>query len=389
MELYIRLEAPFEWVRVDGKKVEAFGEVPTLDDYPLSEEHEVIGVVPGEWVTAHRVSIPAKSRKQFQAAVPYALEESISEEVDQMHFVCPGWKSGEENIVLVVAKEKMREWQSLANQHRLPVSALIADHALIPMHDAAECSLALHEDQILAADRTGYGVSVDQEFLDVWLMDVPMDSTIAVSDKNLTEKLIERNPDRDFRHWPFGNKMAHWLEYSHEADYDLWSDNYRPSVSNLGWRAFIMPAIVLALAVLVKFGYDTYRYLALHAEVRAINAEMQEIVLSTFPEIDVVPVDNEQFMMQQALNRRNTLTVATGVPPMLAETAAVLRRERVTLESIVYRDARLIINCLLNDFSQVDQITRKLNARPRIQATLQSSASDDGQITASYAIRQS
>ena len=76
MKLYVRIEAPFEWVRVSGQNVEAFGEVPGLADYPISDEEELVGVVPGEWVTAHRISLPAKSKRQFQAAVPYALEES-------------------------------------------------------------------------------------------------------------------------------------------------------------------------------------------------------------------------------------------------------------------------------------------------------------------------
>jgi len=52
----------------------------------------------------HRVSLPAKTRKQFNAALPYSLEESISEEVENMHFICPTWKAGEEAKVSVVSK---------------------------------------------------------------------------------------------------------------------------------------------------------------------------------------------------------------------------------------------------------------------------------------------
>ena len=101
MRIYIKLEAPFEWVRVDGKKVDAFGEVPSLNDYPVTDESEIIGVVSGEWVTVQSVSIPAKSKKQFHAALPYALEEVLSQDVEEMHFVCPNWKSGEECRVSV------------------------------------------------------------------------------------------------------------------------------------------------------------------------------------------------------------------------------------------------------------------------------------------------
>jgi len=153
MKTYLRLETPFEWVRVNGQTVEAFGQVPSLDDYPLQGDDEVIGVVSGEWLTTHQVTLPAKSKKQFNAALPYALEESISEDVDNMHFVCPVWKVGEPCNVMVVSKAKMLDWQALCNKHRLPITQLLPDHALVPFHDAADCSIALNHGQVLASQQ--------------------------------------------------------------------------------------------------------------------------------------------------------------------------------------------------------------------------------------------
>ena len=69
MKIYLNLEAPYEWVKVNGQNVEAFGEVASPDEYPHGEEDHVIGVVPGEWVTTHQVSLPAKTRKQFGADI--------------------------------------------------------------------------------------------------------------------------------------------------------------------------------------------------------------------------------------------------------------------------------------------------------------------------------
>ena len=78
MKIYVKLEAPFEWVRINAKQVEAFGEVPSLADYPVGDEDTIIGVISGEWVTTHKVDLPAKTRKHFNTALPYALEESIA-----------------------------------------------------------------------------------------------------------------------------------------------------------------------------------------------------------------------------------------------------------------------------------------------------------------------
>lgn len=389
MKIYLRLEAPFEWARVNGQKVEAFGEVPSVSDYPVSADDDVIGIVSGEWVTTHQVTLPAKSRKQFNIALPYALEDSISEEVDNMHFVCPVWKVGEPCNVMVIAKSKMKEWQALANEYRLPISQLVPDFALVPFHDAAECSIALSGDQVLANSQNGVGVSIDHDFLEVWMMDVPVNSTIAVNEQSLTEELIAEHPDRDFRHWPFGNKLAHWLEYPLDLNIDLWSDRFRPSVSRLSLKTFALPALLLALAVIGKMGFDTYRYLALHAEITSIQEESQAVLKSAFAELEFVELGQERVVMEQAISRMGGADRSKSVQAMLAEVSSVLRRQKVTLSNIVFRESELTITCKLNDFSQVDLLTNQLNARPSLQAVLQSSAADDGDIIASYSLRQS
>ena len=392
MKLFVRLEAPFEWVRVNGNNVEAFGEVPSLADFPLADASEIVGVIPGEWVTAHRISLPAKSKRQFQTAVPYALEEAISEDVEKLHFVCPNWKAGEELTVYVTAKQKMLEWQSLANENLLALDSLVADHSLLPFHEIADCSISLGVDaagnqHILANQKALGGVCFDSDFLDIWLMDLPVSAVIAVNDRELTEKIIAAHPDRDVRYWAFGNKLAHWLENTQGTPYDLFADKYQPSVQNNSWRAYVVPASLVAAAVTLVLGYDAFRWFSLHDEIRRIDVEQQQIVSKAFPEIDYVEPSKERFMMEQAILRMGGAGQPLSATAMLANAATVLRRQRVTLANIVYRNSELVISCQLNDFSQVDLLTKQLNARPGINAALQSSAADDGKIIANYSIK--
>ena len=389
MKIYISLEAPFEWVRIKGQKVDAFGEVASPEEYPLGDEEvEVIGVVPGEWVTTHQVLLPAKTRKQFSAALPYALEESISEDVENMHFVFPVWKPGESCNVSVVARSKMLEWQAVANEHRIPIQQLIPDHVLVPFHDAAECSVALSEEQILAHHQDGYGVNLDESLLEVWLMDVPINSTIAVNDEALTESLIRDYPDRDFRHWPFGSKMAHWLEYQTDTALDLWGDQYKPKVTKISKQTFLLPAAMILLALGLKVGYDTFRYLSLHNEIANINTESQSILKETFPTLDKVQTGQERDVMEKALSRLGGPDRSKSMHSALAEVSRVALRQRVSLSNIVYRNNELVITCLLNNFSQVDTLTKQFNERSSLDASLQSSSSEDGQVIASYSIKQ-
>jgi len=388
MKIYLNLEAPYEWVRVSAKSVVAFGEVPELGDYPIGDEEEVIGVVPGEWVTTHRVNLPAKTRKQFNAALPYSLEESISEDVENMHFICPVWKAGEECKVTVVSKAKMIEWQRLATESRLPIKQLVPDHSLVPFHEAADCSIALVGDELLANHRNGEGVSIDKDFIDVWLMDNATNDVVAVNDEALTESLIEAHPDRDFRFWAFGSKLAHWLEYEQALAIDLWSEVYRPRVSRRSKAMFAVPLVLLALSVIVKLGYDSYRYFSLHAEIASVQSESQQILKSRFPVFKTVAPGTEREMMERAVARMGGPDKSKSVHNMLAQASVILSQQRVSLSDITFRNEELVITCLLNDFSQVDLLAKQFNQRPDLSAQLQSSASEDGKIIASYSIKQ-
>ena len=398
MKIFLKLEAPYEWVRLNGQHVDGFGETPSLDDYPIDDEDEVVGVVPGEWVTSHEVVLPAKTRKQFMTALPYALEDSLTEDVDNLHFVCPQWKADQSCLVQVVAKEKMREWQALANHYRLPITQLVPDHSLLPFHDAADYSLAharnlsegaVDSMSILAACRDGSTVTLDSELLDIWLMDLPLDSIVAVNDESLTEQLIADHPDRDFRHWPFGSKMAHWLEYPFDSKINLWGDVFVPSVSRFSKRALLMPLAFLGIAVFVKFAFDSYRYFSLHAEIRAIQGESQAILNKHFPNVGETKVRRERLVMEKAIQRLGGVSQDRGFHFMLSDVAKTLNTEKVSLSDFTYRNNELVITCLLNDFSQVDKVAKQLNSKAKLTAELQSSESDEGKVIASYRLTQS
>ncbi len=388
MKIYVKLEAPFEWARVVGSNVEAFGEVEDLQSFPITEDDEVIGVVPGEWVTTHTVNLPTKTRKQFNQALPFALEDAISEDVSNIHFICPAWKAAEEVTVLSVAKDKMAYWQTLANSNRLPITKLLPDHALVPFHEVAECSLAIDESQVYARHQELGGVSLDTSLVNVWLMEVPMASTIAVNDEELTQQLIDEHPNRDFRHWPFGNKMRHWLEYPIESDIDLWGDNYRPHVSRFNTRMLLKPLALAAVALGLVLCYDVYRYVSLHREIAKLDANMLQVLNDTIPGVQGIEGGHGRDFMEKALRRGQSQSVERSVHATLADAAKVLRRLNATVIELTYQNNELLLTCVLADFSQVDALAKQLNSRRTLTAKLQGSAAEDGKIIATYSVKE-
>jgi len=304
-----------------------------------------------------------------------------------MHFITPDWKVGEECHVLAVSKEKMTQWRLLANEHKLPVTRLIPDHALVPMHDAAQCTLVLDGDQVFARSDDDFGVSVDKDFLEAWLMDIPLDKTVAVNDHDLTETLIAENPNRDFRFWEFGSKLVHWLDYPAAPKVDLWGDKYRPSVRRSGGNPYFLSLLVLVLVVVGKLGFDAYQYIALRSEISAIERERQVAFQAAMPDFGGVAAGQERSVMEHALASMGQSNESITLQAMLASVAKVVRGQNVTISELNFQNGELLISCLLSDFSQVDRLAKQINSDAQLNAELQSSETDDGKVIASYLIK--
>ena len=76
-------------------------------------------LVPGTDVLLAEPELPAKAGAKLQQIVPYALEEQLAEDIDDLHFAI-GKRAGDSSTtpVAVVALSLMDEWTSHAQGRR-------------------------------------------------------------------------------------------------------------------------------------------------------------------------------------------------------------------------------------------------------------------------------
>ena len=123
-------------------------------------ERKVIVLVPGTEVLTTTVDIPVRGGK-LQAALPYALEEFLADDVDRLHFAAGMRRSSGRVPVSVVSREKLAGWLShlaaagirpasvIAENYglaRIPgtISMLIADNGIL-INDGADNELVMQD----------------------------------------------------------------------------------------------------------------------------------------------------------------------------------------------------------------------------------------------------
>lgn len=102
---------PVSWIAVDdrGTRREAPGSGSLEDAARQVRERPVIALVPGIDTVTLNAEIPARGARLL-AALPYALEDQLADDVEDLHFAAGARREDGTTPVAVVAMEKISDW---------------------------------------------------------------------------------------------------------------------------------------------------------------------------------------------------------------------------------------------------------------------------------------
>lgn len=121
---------PAQWIVVDsnGHRRTELREGALEEAAEAARECAVIGMVPGHDVLTATVDLPIKSGARLRAAVPYALEDNLASDVEDLHFATGTNSPGGLIRVAVVAHELMEGWIARLHEAGIYPSRLVPDY---------------------------------------------------------------------------------------------------------------------------------------------------------------------------------------------------------------------------------------------------------------------
>lgn len=126
----------------------------------------VVVLVPGTEVLLAQPELPpAKAGTKLQHLVPYALEEQLAEDIEDLHFAI-GRRVGEATRVpvAVVARKLMDEWTARLRASGLEPEAMYADSELLPQNPGQAVAL-LEQDTVVIRPPSGTVVTLPADAL--------------------------------------------------------------------------------------------------------------------------------------------------------------------------------------------------------------------------------
>lgn len=382
----------WSWVSLDEDN-KPFGEVQTGDLTELAEYADgkrIVLVISGRSLIITSVDLPGGNVRTITSAIPYAMEEQLADEVENMHFVSGQRRADGSIPVVAISKQLFTELlQRLADVNLYP-AWVVAEPLLLPWREH-ELSISILRNRAIVRDGelSGYGCAVDQ--LPALLecsgcIEDDIETIIRVwRDSNQSEigdllhlaedKLIIAETESEFDCLTELGLKQPQLDILQGFDAPK-----PPKTSSGGWR----PAIALSIiAATVYLGTSVYHYFSLQQEIKGITQQTEQLFRNTFPDVKrlVQPLVQAQQKLDQRIESYGQASDAL-LDMLLALGSAKQSIKSIEFKNLEYRQKSMVVHLQGKSVAQIERFKQQLESRSNTTAKILSTQSKEGRVEA-------
>lgn len=355
----------------------------------LAQQRRVVLIVPTEDVLFTAANLPIRNKQQLAQAVPYALEEALAQDIEDLHFSLGPRQDGDNHPVAVVSHARMKHWLKQVQNHNIQPRRIIPDLFFLPQH-ADTVTVLLEADRALCRTGRYSGFATDADTVQHLLpgvieaMESPPHSIEVLRCGSNNTQLFTEPPDLEVSEGSlcFEHIISSIPDEKHSLNLLQGSYQSRDSMSRVLWPWRIAAALLTAwLVVLTITGYIDYRQLAQEDEMltAAINAEFKKALPN------ITRIVKPRVQMEQQLKALRGDAGASGVAGFLslldAGGKAVKAVPGVDIDDLRFRDNRLEISLSTKDLQSLDGIRDKLS-KDGMNAKIESADTRGDKVTA-------
>lgn len=388
-QLVIRIgdaEDGAQWAVADGagRVTGSLGEGGLQQAAAQAAGRRVLVLVPGQQVLFTRVDLPTQQRQRALRAVPYALEEQVVGDVDDLHFALGPQQGAQEFPVAVVARALMDSWQGQLRRAGIMADLLGAETLALPWR-AGEWSLWVDGSRILV--RTGpfggFAADVDslEQMLGIALQEAePRPDVLRVygagglppMDLEDIECIADTSGSDGVALLAAGAAAA--------APFNLLQGAFsrRAQLSRL-WRPWRATAALVAVVVvlgLTSMGVESYQ---LSRQDRVLGTRIDQVFRRTFPQVTRLVDVRAQMQQGLAALQRTRQGAGGGFLELLQRTGSVLHGTAgVRIDGINYRSGQMDLSVSTPGLHALDQLKRALARSTGLKVDIQSATTGSG-----------
>ncbi len=389
------------WLRVSAAGVASdVQRRPLSDAAVMAAGHQIIVLVPGSDVLLTQVAVPSQNRQRIARAIPFALEERLGTEVEQLHFALGARGHDHQIAAAVVDRVRMNTWLEYLSAAGLQADILSVETLALPTRPGMW--FVLHETDV-ATVRTGAqtGFAVDSENLDALLVLAVAEAADAKPGQLhlidctpvapiLTETLAD-NADleaiRDVCKEDALLLLARGFDEKNAINLLQGDYSRREQIGKL-WRPWYPAIALLSAGLILQGGMAVAEVSRLSNQARVLQPQIEQIFRNTFP--GTRKIVNPRVQMERNLEALRTGQGQDGgnFLSLLHSTGAVLKATPdLQLRSVSYKEGELNLEIDMKDLQALDQLKQRLSSTSGLDVEIQSATSRDDKVQSRLQIR--
>lgn len=354
--------------------------------------HQVILLVPGEQVVLRSVDIPAKRSSKLLKAVPYALEEDLATDIDDLHFAI----GQQENNITPVASVEQRlieGWTGLCKAHDIQLRAIIPDTLSLPL-EANSWSVLIEPNQAIVRTGIYSGFNCHPAMLDALLAAKVSEDSVSTVDKinlwlcnNEAELKIQLEGLEVIPHTCSEGALSTLAQGWKNKQYiDLQQGEFGQT-HDIGnkLRPWKWAAILFGLWAMTGFAKMAFEKHHLTVEKAELAGEIETTYRQVFPAAKKIPGQDIMRKRVKSMLRDNghDSTTAMNLLALLDSSGQTIKNNKDTkLTSVNFKDNLLELNVSANSLSQLDELKTEIAKATGLKTELKSASSSNNKTSA-------
>ena len=389
---------PVCWWHMDRDgSVLAQGVDSLADVHARLPQERVRALAPATSVSLYRVNMPVRRGAALRAALPYALEDQLSEDIEDLHFVAGPRTADDKLVAAVVSHERLEQWQALLQlpgwrlEAIVPVPRLFADQAPEQGLRLSQYEWPDGQLQTLVADADQEPQLMEPELVEFWLQRrLHAEPALAVELAGLSAAQLGLSAggqvsEREGHTLSWPELMRPLLGTSPACN--LLSGPYAASLAAPPWRK-LRPVMGLAAAVvLLALAQVTLEWWALDRERDRLQVQMLQIfanALPTTPPVDPV----EQF--RAALSGGTGSSAGPSMGPLIHDLLHVVSgHDNARVVSLRGTLTGVDLELQVASFAELESIRAALAGKAGVSESLQGADSTSDGVSARLRVQRS
>lgn len=335
----------------------------------LQADAKTTVVMPANQASIFSLQLPRLSEKKARQAIPYALEEQLSEPLDALHFAFESLHSEPHSyLVVVIEKLKMEQLIETLKTKGLTFNAITLDWFALNEHESC-----LTTDQLLVYQED-YKGALSLNLAEHYLKNPQAGTYLSFSDSNKSLTTLEFEALDE----PCVNWLAHRLQ--RKKPMNLCQGEYQQQEEGEFWhrRGYQWLAALAALWLLFMIVADLFNIHQLNQNIAQIDKKIEVIYKEFFP--DAKQVISPKFRISQIIGEGSE-SKQGKFWSLLSQLSNALAKSDAQIEKLTYQNDRLNMTLACPDFASLERLENQLK-QLQLKVKKTQAASRDKQVIA-------